>query len=117
MIDLHNQLYYVYNNAICGLVKMKDYCVYILASKRNGTLYIGVTGNIAERMYQHRSKLLKGLTSKYDVVKLVYTEDYSNPRDAIHREKQLKKSKRSWKIALIESQNPDWHDYAEDFLL
>jgi len=88
----------------------KNYCVYILASKRNGTLYIGVTSDLLKRVSEHKQKIVKGFTKKYNVDKLVYYEQTNNIVSAIGREKQLKKWKRSWKIGLIEKQNPGWND-------
>lgn len=89
---------------------MKNYYVYILASKRNGTLYIGVTNNLLNRVDQHKSNLIDGFTQKYNVHNLVYYEQYDNIFSAINREKQMKKWKRQWKIKLIEKFNPDWID-------
>ena len=89
---------------------MKDYFVYILASRRNGTLYIGVTNNLIRRVYEHKHDLVPGFTAKYAVHKLVYYESTENIESAIVREKQMKKWKRNWKIELIESKNPDWND-------
>jgi putative endonuclease len=84
--------------------------VYILASRKNGTLYIGVTSNLIQRVYQHRNHLVPGFTDKYKVNKLVYFEKYDEITGAISREKQLKNWQRSWKIVLIEKTNPDWDD-------
>ncbi len=89
---------------------MKKYYVYILASKRNGTLYIGVTNNIAKRIYEHRNDLLDGFTKKYKVHRLVHVEVYTYIYDALKREKQLKKWNRKWKLDLIEKENPEWID-------
>jgi putative endonuclease len=89
---------------------MEQYYVYILASKRNGTLYIGVTNNLAKRVYEHKSNLVDGFTQKYKVYKLVYYEVYRNIQDAILREKRMKKWERQWKIDLIEKNNPQWDD-------
>jgi putative endonuclease len=89
---------------------MREYYVYMLASKRNGTLYAGVTNNLAERIYRHKNLSIGGFTEKYKVRKLVYYEKYNNIRKAISREKQLKKWRRRWKIHLIERVNPDWKD-------
>jgi putative endonuclease len=89
---------------------MKSYYVYILASKRNGTLYIGVTNDLVRRAYDHKSNVIQGFTEKYGVHNLVYYESYTDVRDALTREKRLKKWKRQWKIDLIESVNPDWRD-------
>ena len=85
----------------------KQPCVYILASRRNGTLYIGVTSSIADRMFTHQHALLPGFTSKYDVKRLVYYELHETMELAILREKRLKKWNRLWKIRLIEQMNPD----------
>ncbi len=89
---------------------MGQYFIYILASKRNGTLYIGVTNNLLERVNQHKNNLVDGFTKKYDVHNLVYYEAYKNIEDAIAREKCMKKWKRKWKLELIESSNPNWED-------
>ncbi len=80
--------------------------VYILSNKNNSTFYIGVTSNISRRIYEHKHKLVPGFTSKYNLSKLVYTEEYSSIIDAIRREKQLKNWHRAWKINLIKSINP-----------
>ncbi|MBI5178900.1 MAG: GIY-YIG nuclease family protein [Nitrospinae bacterium] len=93
---------------------MKSYFVYILASKRNGTLYIGVTNNLARRVYEHKNNLLEGFTKKYGVSLLVYYEQIFDVRSAIAREKQMKKWNRAWKLKLIEKSNPQWEDlYSE----
>jgi putative endonuclease len=89
---------------------MKQYFVYILASRKNGTLYIGVTNNLPERIYQHKNNLVAGFTQKYAVRNLVYYEVYQRIQDAITREKRIKKWKRQWKIELIEKSNPNWQD-------
>ncbi|HEV2158206.1 GIY-YIG nuclease family protein [Bradyrhizobium sp.] len=86
------------------------YYVYIPASKIGGTLYIGVTNDIIRRVAEHKLKLIEGFTKDYDVVRLVYFEQFGDPENAIKREKRLKKWKRDWKIALIEKDNPDWND-------
>ena len=91
---------------------MKSYFVYILASKTNGTLYIGVTSNIQRRLEEHINGLAESFTSKYGLKRLVYLEEYQNPTDAIKREKQLKNWKR--KLNLINAQNPAWKDLSED---
>ncbi len=85
-------------------------CVYILASKKNGTLYVGVTSNLPGRIWQHREKLLPGFTSRYGVDRLVWFEPHDSMEAAIQREKQLKAGSRQKKIALIIHHNPDWHD-------
>ena len=91
-------------------MKMKTYYIYILASKRNGTLYIGVTSNLIKRIYEHKNSLIEGFTKRYYVHKLVYYEETDSIYSAIKREKQLKKWKREWKLDLIEKNNPDWLD-------
>ena len=88
----------------------RKYYVYILASKRNGTLYVGMTNSLHNRIDQHKQGLIPGFTQKYKVNFLVYFEEYNNPRDAIAREKQLKWWRRKWKLELIESMNPEWKD-------
>jgi putative endonuclease len=88
----------------------QNYYVYILASKRNGTLYIGVTQDLLKRVDLHKKELLDGFTKKYNVKRLVYYEVYQDIKDAILREKRLKKWKREWKIKLIEEKNPNWED-------
>ncbi|MRR34948.1 GIY-YIG nuclease family protein [bacterium] len=90
------------------------YHVYILASKRNGTLYIGVTSDIKRRIREHKEGLVKGFAQRYKVTKLVHLEDFSDIRDAIVREKRLKEWQRAWKIRLIEEYNPDWEDLTRD---
>jgi len=85
------------------------YYVYI-ASRRYGTLYIGVTNNLARRLVQHRSGAVSSFTRTYKVFRLVYVESFDDPVSAITREKQMKKWNRDWKIRLIEEQNPDWSD-------
>ena len=92
----------------------KDYYVYILASERNGTLYIGVTNNLVRRLYEHKNGLVDGFTKKYNVKVLVYYESTNSIESAIQREKSLKKWSRSWKISLIQSVNPEWKDLAEE---
>lgn len=92
----------------------KQYYVYIMASRKNGTLYIGVTSDFIQRVYQHKHKYTGGFTAKYDVSSLVYYETYSDPENAITREKNIKAWKRAWKIELIESKNPAWNDLYEE---
>ena len=92
---------------------MKDYYVYIL-SNTHKTLYIGVTNNLARRMYEHKHKLINGFSKKYNLNKLVYFEQCNSINDAIKREKQLKNWHRGWKINLIESVNPEWNDLDAD---
>jgi putative endonuclease len=93
----------------------KTYYTYILASKKNGTLYIGVTGNLEERMYEHKNEIFKGFTKKYKIKNLVYYEETDDISLAIMREKQLKFWKRAWKIELIEKENPGWEDLSKDW--
>ena len=90
------------------------YFVYIMASARNGTLYVGVTNDIARRSYEHREGLLPGFTKKYAVKTLVWLEEHGDIREAILREKRIKKWERAWKLRLIESVNPDWSDLGRD---
>lgn len=94
----------------------KQFCVYILASKRNGTLYIGVTSDLLKRIWQHKNKLVEGFTQKYNVNRLVYFEIHPGAESAIIREKQMKKWKRAWKLRLIEGKNPKWKDLYDDIV-
>lgn len=94
----------------------KIYYVYILASKKNGTIYIGVTNNLTRRVWEHKNNYIKGFTSKYRVHKLVYFEQTSDIRSAILKEKQMKKWKREWKIEIIEKNNPNWKDLYVDLI-
>ena len=84
--------------------------VYLLASQRNGTLYIGVTSNLIQRIWQHREGLAEGFTKKYEVKTLVWYEQHATMESAIAREKALKKWNRAWKLKLIEQTNPQWRD-------
>ncbi len=95
---------------------MKQYFVYIMASKRNGTLYIGVTNNLARRIAEHHAGEGAVFTKRYAVTRLVHYEITANIHDAIAREKQLKKWRRQWKINLIEKDNPNWQDLSDDLL-
>ncbi|MEA1937433.1 MAG: GIY-YIG nuclease family protein [Patescibacteria group bacterium] len=88
----------------------KTYSVYITASKKNGTLYIGVTSNLKKRIYEHKEGLIDSFTKKYKIDKLVYFETTTDVNSAILREKQMKKWKREWKLNLIEKENPCWID-------
>jgi len=88
--------------------------VYMLASKKNGTLYTGVTGNLAERIFQHRTKQAPGFTSRYGVDRLVWYETYDDPSAAIQREKSIKRWPRAWKINTIVAMNPEWRDLYEE---
>ena len=94
---------------------MKLYYVYILSSRRR-TLYIGVTGDLPRRLYEHRHKILEGFTKRYNVTQLVYLESTTDVRAAIFREKQIKKWSRAKKIALVRSMNPAWKDLAPELL-
>ncbi len=87
---------------------MNNYYVYILASKRNGTLYTGVTNDLSRRIYEHKNGLIDSFTKKYNVKTLVYYESTNDITSAIAREKCIKKWNREWKIKLIESENPEW---------
>ena len=89
---------------------MKAYAVYILASGKNGTLYIGITGDLEHRVWEHKQGKIKGFTQKYKVNKLVYYELYPSAEEAITREKNLKKWNRIWKLRIIEEKNPFWED-------
>jgi len=88
----------------------KQPVVYILASRRNGTLYIGVTSDLQKRAWEHRNDAVEGFTKRYGVHQLVYYELHEDMLSAISREKQMKKWNRTWKLELIERQNPDWND-------
>ena len=95
---------------------MKNPYVYILASQRNGTLYTGVTSNLAQRIEQHRVEVVEGFTKRYSVHRLVWYEKHESMTSAIAREKAIKKWKRAWKLRLIEEVNPEWRDLVEDLL-
>ena len=94
----------------------KQFCVYILASRKNGTLYIGVTSDLAKRVWQHKTSLGDGFTKKYKIDKLMYYEMHENAESAIQREKQIKKWNRRWKLRLIEKANSIWRDLYEDII-
>lgn len=89
---------------------MKQPCVYILASRTNGTLYIGVTSNLIQRTWQHQTGVVEGFTKKYEVHRLVWYEMHETMESAILREKRLKKWNRAWKLQLISEMNPEWQD-------
>jgi len=91
----------------------KEPCVYMLASKPNGTLYIGVTSNLAKRVWEHRNHVVEGFTKKYGVTMLVWYEQHDTMESAIGREKAMKSWQRAWKIRLIEKENPQWLDLYE----
>ena len=98
------------------MADVKQPCVYILCSKRNGTLYIGVTSDLVKRGWEHRTNVVEGFTKRYSVRELVYYEMHEDMMSAITREKQLKKWRRAWKLRLIEERNPVWRDLWEDIL-
>ncbi|MGX7741211.1 GIY-YIG nuclease family protein [Rhodopseudomonas parapalustris] len=89
------------------------YYVYLLASRKDGALYVGVTNDLVRRAYEHRTKAVPGFTSKYNIVRLVWFEIHDDPIAAITREKEIKKWRRAWKVALIERDNPGWDDLFE----
>ncbi len=95
---------------------MKQPCVYILTSRRNGTLYTGVASNLVQRVWQHKNNLAEGFTRKYGVHILVWFEVHVTMQSAIEREKAIKEWHRSWKLALIESVNPQWRDLYDDII-
>jgi putative endonuclease len=94
-----------------------SYYVYILASRKDGAIYVGITNDIARRIYEHRIKAVRGFTSKYNITRLVWFEIYDDPISAISREKELKKWKRAWKVQLVEAQNPQWNDLYESICI
>ncbi|MDP1683411.1 MAG: GIY-YIG nuclease family protein [Burkholderiales bacterium] len=94
----------------------KQPCVYILASRRNGTLYVGVTSDLVKRVWQHKDNVVEGFTKRYGVHMLVWFELHENMLDAIAREKTIKEWKRKWKLELIETSNPDWRDLYLDLV-
>ena len=94
---------------------MKEYYVYIMSSNNKNTIYIGVTNDLERRIYEHKNKLLKGFTQKYNCVNLVYYEVHNQIVDAIYREKQLKNWQRAWKNELIEIDNPEWLDLSKEW--
>ncbi|MDW7709344.1 MAG: GIY-YIG nuclease family protein [Deferrisomatales bacterium] len=91
-------------------------CVYILASRRKGTLYVGVTSDLVKRVWEHRSDLVEGFTRKYRVHELVWFEQHETMEAAITREKRIKEWKRQWKVNLIEASNPEWRDLYPELL-
>lgn len=93
---------------------MKTYYVYILTNQKHGVLYIGVTNDLARRIYEHKNKLNEGFSKRYNLTNLVYIEETNNINDALQREKQLKKWNRAWKIRLIDEYNPEWLDLYDD---
>ena len=97
---------------MCG---MREPCVYLLASRRDGALYLGVTSNLPKRVWEHRNHFVDGFTTKYGIRRLVWFERHETMESAIAREKSIKKWKRAWKIELIEAMNPEWCDLFDDF--
>ena len=89
------------------------YYVYLLASERNGTLYLGVTSDLRRRVYEHKNKVVRGFSQRYGVHRLVWFEIYDDPVKTIAREKEIKKWRRAWKLRLIEQSNPQWVDLYE----
>ena len=92
---------------------MKQFCVYLLASGKNGTLYCGVTSDLTKRVWEHKQGVVAGFTEKYSVKKLVWFEMHESAESAITREKQIKKWNRAWKIRMIEEANPEWADLSQ----
>lgn len=95
---------------------MRYYYVYIMTNRPNGTLYVGITGDLACRVVQHRDGLREGFTKRYQLHRLVYFEIFGDPHSAIWREKRLKTWLRAWKVRLIHGVNPEWKDLTEDLL-
>jgi putative endonuclease len=95
----------------------KQYYVYILAKGRNSTFYVGITSDLTKRIWEHKNNAADGFTKKYDVKNLVYFETFSDPENAIKREKRLKKWSRTWKMRVIETMNPDWKDLYDEICL
>lgn len=94
----------------------KQFFVYITASKRNGTLYVGVTSDLPARIWQHKNKVMAGFTAKYNVELLVYLEPHEQAHSAILRERLINQWRRAWKIRLIEESNPQWRDLYDDIV-
>src|SRR5450759_4572938 len=92
------------------VLRSMAYYVYLLTSDRNGTLYVGVTNDLVRRVYEHKSKVVRGFTKRYGVDRLVWFEVYDDPTNAIARENYIKKWRRAWKLRLIEQSNPQWLD-------
>ena len=91
-----------------------SYYVYILASRKDGAIYVGITNDIVRGIYEHRIKAVPGFTSKYNITRLVWFEIYDDPISGISREKELKKWKRAWKVQLIEAKNSQWEDLYDE---
>lgn len=94
-----------------------QYYIYIITNRKDGVLYIGVSNDLERRMFEHKNKLIKGFSSRYNLDKLIYFEVYQYINDAIKREKNMKKWKRAWKVKLIEESNPSWKDLSKDWEL
>jgi putative endonuclease len=102
------------NDVVCWYGEMsKQPCIYLLASGRNGTLYVGVTSNLIKRVWEHKNHVVDGFTKKYQVDRLVWYEVHETMESAIQREKAIKEWQRAWKLRLIEKFNPDWADLYE----
>jgi|SRR5271156_335155 len=97
-------------------MKQRSPAIYIMANKRNGTLYTGVTSDLIKRVYEHKHSFISGFTNEYNCKLLVYYEQFENMVDAITREKQIKAGSRKKKLAMIEKMNPDWNDLYQDIL-
>ncbi len=93
---------------------MKNFYVYIICNKRNGSLYTGITSELIKRIYEHKNKLVDGFTMKYDIQRLVWYEIHNTAESAIAREKRMKKWERKWKLEIIEKDNPGWNDLYDD---
>jgi len=93
---------------------MRRYYVYILANRRYGVMYVGLTNDLLRRMMQHRAKVVPGFTKEYGVVRLVYFEEYASITEARARERSLKRWRRAWKLALVDKLNPEWRDLTEE---
>lgn len=91
-------------------------CVYIITNRRNGTLYVGVTSNLSKRIWEHKTKVVRGFTSKYNLNKLVWYEQHETIELAVKRERDIKFWKRKWKLEIIDDMNPDWRDLYEDIV-
>jgi len=99
---------------LCRFDNMKTFHVYIMASRKDGPIYIGITSDLVRRVYQHKNEVYEGFTKRYNIKRLVYVEEYNNFDEAVTREKQLKKWNRAWKIELIEKDNKEWKDLYDE---
>ena len=97
-------------------MNLKQPCVYLLSNQRNGTLYVGVTSNLVQRIWQHKEGFADGFSKKYDLKMLVWYELHATMESAISREKTIKEWRRAWKLTLIEKMNPDWRDLYSDIV-